>query len=161
MNNKPYNATTFRTVDSIGYLLKVGHTMLLANAENTFRGHDVSFLQWLMMQKIREGHVRTPTDLCRAMHYDSGALTRLVDQLEKSGYLERNRCEEDRRVVKLSLTGAGIAKVDELLPLVVKSLNDCCDGFSDEEFALFKQLLKKLVLRICEVNGQPVPGAMQ
>jgi DNA-binding MarR family transcriptional regulator len=44
----------------------------------------------------------------------SSDVTRLVDRLEKSGLVQRFRTEEDRRVIYVRLTEAGLAMIDEL-----------------------------------------------
>ena len=41
-------------------------------------------------------------------------ITRLVDRLEKGGLVERQRQEDDRRVVKVAITGAGLKLLNEL-----------------------------------------------
>jgi len=161
MTIRPYTASTFRTADSIGFLLKVSHTLLVSSAEGMFQGNDISFMQWIAMQKLREGQAITPGDLCRAMHYDSGALTRMVDQLVTAGYVERHRSVEDRRVVELKLTATGEAKIDQMLPAVVDGLNSYCEVFDEAEFETLTRLLKKLIARICAVSGQPLPGQLK
>jgi DNA-binding MarR family transcriptional regulator len=79
------------------------------------------------------------------MRHDNGALTRLLDQLEERGFVERQRSDEDRRVVKLDLTAAGRRKVAELLPLAVDGLNNAVSTFSKAEFSDLVRLLNKLV----------------
>lgn len=41
-------------------------------------------------------------------------MTRLLDRLEAQGYVKRRRGEENRRVVCVSITAAGVALVDDL-----------------------------------------------
>lgn len=46
-------------------------------------------------------------ELIRAFPYDSGGMTRLIDQLEGQGLARRRRDQADRRVQKVALTRAG------------------------------------------------------
>lgn len=140
-----YDVKTFRSSDSLGYLLKLSHSLMHDAAAAAFAGHDVSFAQWLVLMKLREGAALTASDLCRVMRHDNGALTRLLDQLEARGYVARERSHEDRRVVELQLTAAGRDKVAELVPLVVHRLNSSLAGFSKAEFTEFTRLLNKLI----------------
>ena len=48
----------------------------------------------------------------RMLHRDSD-ITRLVDRLEKRGLVERRRQEDDRRVVRVSVTTAGLELLSE------------------------------------------------
>ena len=88
-------------------------------------------MQWIVLVKMREG-VNTASELCQIMWHDTGALTRLLDQLEERGYVERQRSTADRRVVQLQLTAAGRRKTTELTPLVVDRLNTALGGFTKD-----------------------------
>jgi DNA-binding MarR family transcriptional regulator len=145
MTVKHYDAKTFNAGRSIGYLLKMSHSMIHDAQASAFAGHDLSFAQWLVLLKLKEGAAITASDLCRQMRHDNGALTRLLDQLEERGFLERQRSEEDRRVVRLDLTAAGRRKVAELLPLAIDGLNNAVANFSKTEFSELVRLLNKLV----------------
>src|SRR5262245_52931339 len=120
---KHYDSKTFTTATSVGYLLKMAHTLMVECASEAFAGRDISFMQWIALMKLREGVATTPGDLCREMRHDTGALTRLLDQLEERGYVARERSQQDRRVVRLQLTAAGRKQAAELIPLAVERLN--------------------------------------
>jgi DNA-binding MarR family transcriptional regulator len=145
MSPKHYDVKNFTSARSVGYLLKMSHSLMHAAGAAAFAGHELSFMQWLALLKLREGTALTASSLCRLMHHDTGALTRLVDQLEERGLVVRKRSDEDRRVVMLELTEAGHRKVDELLPLAVDSLNTTLADFSKAEFAELTRLLNKLI----------------
>ena len=145
MAAKHYDVKTFTSTHSIGYLLKMSHSLMHDSVAAAFAGHDVSFMQWIVLMKLRESASLTASDLCREMRHDNGALTRMLDQLEERGYVQRERSEEDRRVVRLQLTGAGRRKVTELMSLVVDRLNEGLSDFSKPEFAELTRLLNKLI----------------
>lgn len=151
MTRKHYAVRSFDSAESIGYLLKLAHALMHDSAAAAFDGHDLSFIQWLVLVKLREG-VRTASELCQIMWHDTGALTRLLDQLEERGYVERQRSTTDRRVVQLQLTTAGRRKTNELMPLVVDRINTALAAFSKTEFEQFMQLLKKLIGSLREME---------
>ncbi len=142
---KHYDVKTFTAAGSIGYQLKVAHSLVYENSVAAFVGHDVSFVQWLVLMKLREGTAMTASELCRKMNHDNGALTRLLDQLEERGFIERERSATDRRTVQLQLTGAGRRKVAELVPLAVERLNAMLAHFTKAEFHELSRLLDKLI----------------
>lgn len=142
---KHYDSKTFTTAASMGYLLKVAHTLMVETASEAFAGRDISFIQWIALMKLREGAAMTPGDLCREMRHDTGALTRLLDQLEDRGYISRKRSEQDRRVVYLELTPAGRKQATELVPLTVERLNAALGDFTKAEFQELTRLLNKLI----------------
>jgi DNA-binding MarR family transcriptional regulator len=114
-------------------------------ASEAFAQHDVNFMQWMVLTKLREEVAFTPGDLCRAMRYDTGAFTRVLDELEQRGLIERERSRTDRRVVKLRLTADGRKRSIEFTPLVVDLLNGALANFSRSEFQELTRLLNKLI----------------
>src|ERR1051326_1008350 len=132
---KHYAAATFKGGGSIGYLLKRAHGLLLDRAEAAFLDHDLNFTQWIVLLRLRDGLGASAAELCRDFRHDSGAFTRLLDQLEKRGLIERSRSKKDRRVVELSLTRAGKATLESLIPLAVDNLNWSLAEFSAGEFS--------------------------
>jgi DNA-binding MarR family transcriptional regulator len=151
MATKHYDVRTFSSAESVGYLMKLGHALMHDAATAAFEGHDLSFMQWIVLVKVREG-VGTASELCQIMWHDTGAATRLLDQLEERGYIERQRSTADRRVVQLQLTAAGRRKTTELTPLIVDRLNAALGGFSKTEFEQFMRLLKKLIASLREMQ---------
>lgn len=94
---------------------------------------------------IKQGIVRSSAEVCRQMRYDTGSMTRLLDQLENKGLIKRSRSLEDRRVVQLSLTTAGEDAYEALLPRVLAQLNAALEGFSRDEVTELKRLLRKMM----------------
>ncbi|MCC7258885.1 MAG: MarR family transcriptional regulator [Gammaproteobacteria bacterium] len=148
---KHYDSRGFTPSESLGYLLKLSHALMHDAAAAAFEGHDLSFMQWLVLVKLHEG-IRTVSGLCQNMRHDTGALTRLVDQLERRGYVERRRSTADRRVVELQLTAAGRRKAAGLMPLVIEVHNTALEGLGKAEFAQFMRLLKKIVANLREME---------
>ena len=142
---KHYAAATFKARQSIGYLLKRAHGLLMERAEAAFENHDLNFTQWVILLRLRDGLGNTAAELCRGVGHDSGALTRVLDQLEQRGLIGRSRSKQDRRVVELSLTKRGHSMLESLIPLTVEKLNEAVDDFSAAEFREFLRLLNKLI----------------
>jgi DNA-binding MarR family transcriptional regulator len=101
-------------------------------------------VQYVILSWLRDGIALNPKDFCSQFRHDSGALTRVIDQLAERGFVERMRGDRDRRKVDLKLTDAGRAAVESLIPLVVGKLNLALADFSSEEVSEFFRLLIKL-----------------
>src|ERR1700678_2446237 len=143
-----YQAATYKAQNSVGYLIKRAQSMMLDNIEEAFEAQGFSYLQYVILSWIRDGIAVNPKDICVQFRHDSGALTRVIDQLEERGLLERVRRDRDRRKVELQLTEAGRQTVERLIPLVVDKLNLALADFSSEEFHQFLRLLLKLNTRL-------------
>lgn len=144
MSKQHYRADTYKARTSVGYLMKRAHALMLDNIEPAFTAHGFTFMQWVLLMYLRDGIALNPKDICREFRHDSGALTRLIDQMEQRGLIERRRGSADRRKVDLHLTRAGRRTVESLIPLVVDNLNLALTGFSRTEVDELTRLLNKL-----------------
>jgi DNA-binding MarR family transcriptional regulator len=144
MSKQYYQVSTYRTQFSIGYLVKRAHSMMLDVMEPLFEDHGFSFIQYVILVLLRDGIAVNPKDICIQYRHDSGALTRVIDQLAERGLLERIRRNRDRRKVELKLTPSGRKVIDSLIPLVVDKLNEALTDFTKAEVQELLRLLIKL-----------------
>jgi len=73
-----------------------------------------------------------------------GNITGVVDRLERSGYVYRDRDKDDRRVVSAKLTPKGAELHKEILPVFKRKLNETMNVLEPEEQRQLNRLLKKL-----------------
>jgi DNA-binding MarR family transcriptional regulator len=144
MSKQHYQVSTYRTQSSVGYLTKRAHSLILDVMEPVFEAHGFSFVQYVIMSWLRDGIAVNPKDICIQYRHDSGAMTRVIDQLAERGLLERVRRDRDRRKVELQLTPAGRDAIERLIPLVVDKLNLALGDFSTAEVQELLRLLIKL-----------------
>jgi DNA-binding MarR family transcriptional regulator len=140
-----YQTATFGARDSIGYLLRRSAVLMRTRIESVFSGHGLTFMQWALLLLIRDELAHTASEVSRQMGYDSGAMTRLVDQLETRGLLRRERHDSDRRQLRLTLTPLGQHSLDELMPLVVGVANQSVAPLSSDEMSTLTSLLDRLI----------------
>jgi len=148
MSEQHYHASTYKAQNSIGYLIKRSQSMMMDVLEQLFAERGFSFIHYVILSWLRDGIAVNPKDICLKYRHDSGALTRVIDQLEERGLLERVRRGNDRRKVDLELTDAGRKTVESLIPLVVDKLNLALVDFSRDEVTELKRLLIKLNTRL-------------
>jgi DNA-binding MarR family transcriptional regulator len=140
-----YTAKTYTARDSVGYLVRRAGNLMTTRVEAAFAHNEITFAQWLVLMKLRDGLATTAAEIARDMCHDSGALTRVIDQLAQRGLIERTRGQEDRRTIALALTKEGLRTVNALVPTVVDLLNMALAGFTAEEAATLNLLLNKLI----------------
>jgi DNA-binding MarR family transcriptional regulator len=63
-------------------------------------------------------------DLAEQVFLTASGITRLLDGLERQGFVERASCSTDRRVVYAVLTDAGMAKLREAAPTHVEQIEE-------------------------------------
>src|SRR3546814_18121457 len=106
-------------------------------------------MQWRPLAMIRYLDINTPAELSRGAHVDTGAMTRTLDRLEAKNFITRQRCPDDRRVVRIALTEAGTQVAEQIMPAVAASLNAHLHGFRKAEVETLIELLQRML-----ANGQ-------
>jgi len=148
MPTQHYRPETYYARSSIGYLLKRAHSQLADRLEPALEARGFTFTQWVILMHLRDGLALNARVLCTQLRHDSGALTRVIDQLEARGLVSRERSRRDRREVQLQLTAAGRSLVDGTIPAVVERLNIALGGFTAQELGELTRLLTKLTLML-------------
>jgi len=156
MSEQHYRAASYRARDSVGYLLRRVYTIMHDRIEAAFAGHGFTLMQWIVLIYVRDGLARTASDIAREFRHDSGALTRVIDRLERRGLLTRERSTRDRRSVNLALTAQGRRTIEELLPVMVAEMNAALEPFTRAEFEQFRAMMVRMVDHLQQL---PPPAA--
>tara|TARA_E500000318_G_C3545296_1_gene206402 strand:+ start:496 stop:1083 length:588 start_codon:yes stop_codon:yes gene_type:complete len=75
-------------------------------------------------------------------------MTRLVNRLEKAGFAERCRCDEDRRVVYVRITDKGLGLLERLGPETDALHESQFRGLSDAELRTLNDLLFRAAISV-------------
>ncbi len=138
-----YCVDSYTTEESIGYLMKGAWLTLLKTIDTEMQPLELTGMQWGPLFLISKGRCDTVASCAQASYSDSGAMTRMLDRLETKGLVNRVRSATDRRVVNLELTLAGQSISQQIPARLVKVLNQHLQGFSEDEFELFKNMLRR------------------
>jgi DNA-binding MarR family transcriptional regulator len=144
MSKQHYHLSTYKAQLSIGYLVKRAHSLMLDIMEPVIEQRGFSWIQYVVMSALRDGIAVNPKVICTQYRHDSGALTRIIDQLAERGLLERVRRDRDRRKVELQLTPAGRETIESIIPSVIDKLNEVLTDLSKAEVQELLRLLVKL-----------------
>ncbi|WP_342047659.1 MarR family winged helix-turn-helix transcriptional regulator [Bacillus sp. OTU530] len=74
----------------------------------------------------------------------SGSMTYVIDKLEQRGLLRRHACQNDRRVIHVTLTDDGNEFMNDIMPKYYKFVNQMFGSLDSEEAETLVQLLKKV-----------------
>ena len=152
--NDFYQAESFHARNSLGYLLRRASKLGTSCSEAAFEGLEISFTQWIVLAMIYRHMATTSSELSRELGHDSGAMSRLIDQLEERKLLARAPDDGDRRIIRLETTAAGSSMATDLAARVMDSWNEILTGFDRTEVARLIELLGRLVTRLEEIDGQ-------
>lgn len=101
--------------------------------------------QLLCMLKLEEKGALTVKQLAADVYLNASTVVGIVDRLERSGMLARERSDSDRRKVQIALTARGKEMVSKSPSLLQKSLVDSLERLPNEEKAAIADSLEKLV----------------
>ena len=139
-----YDAKTYNPKHSIGGLLSRVKMKLMDALDAELEPLGISSAQYVILVNLASG-VDSASWLCRSVSYDPGAMTRMIDRLEKKGLVRRVPCSEDRRVMRLALTDEGKTVYPQLVERAAKVLNDRLRGFTRDEVRQLESLLERML----------------
>ena len=140
-----YDPKTYQPREGVGFLLTRAKLQVLEDLDKELEPLDITAAQYVILVRLSEKGFDSASGLCRGVSYDPGAMTRMIDRLEKKGLVRRVRRGDDRRKVDLELTAEGKAVRPKLIAAIVKVLNHRLRGFSKAEVEQFTGFLRRMV----------------
>lgn len=136
----------FDSVEQAAYLnLWRTYDLLKASEDRLFGEYDLSAQQYNTLRLLRAVHPeRVPTlELGTRLVSRAPDMTRLLDRLEARSLIDRERLSENRRVVQIGITSAGL----ELLERMTMPVRECHEHqlghMTPEELATLNHLLDR------------------
>src|SRR5512140_2528446 len=115
-----YDIETFRPSQGVGAYIGRARRTIVEAIDQELAPLDISHAQWIVVMLLGDGAASTAAELCKVLIYDPGAMTRLLDRLEKKRVLRRVRTQDDRRTVRLKLTADGRKLYPRILDALVR-----------------------------------------
>jgi|SRR6267378_4069590 DNA-binding MarR family transcriptional regulator len=146
-----YDSSAYERLRSIGYLLNRLRSEILAAVDGELAADErlaylrLSSAQSVIMTSLALGGGTSAADLCKAMSYDTGAMTRIIDRLESKGLIRRNRCCQDRRRVTLELTEEGVAVLPRIREISTRVMSRFLRSFTDSEARQLEMFLSRVL----------------
>src|SRR6266511_4142439 len=135
-----YDPKTFNPKSGIGGLVARVRVKLFEALDEELAPFDITAAQYVILVNLANG-VDSASKLCKGVSYDPGAMTRMLDRLERKGLIRRARCGNDRRKVILELTAEGKAVYPKLVATYVDVLNRFMHGFTKTDARQLETLL--------------------
>jgi DNA-binding MarR family transcriptional regulator len=108
------------------------------------QGLNLTIEQWSVLYHLWKEDGKSQQELCNATFRDKPSITRLVDNLEKSGLVKRVPSENDRRINKVHLTMQALLLQEKTMLLAEETLNEALEGVPSEHIELCKEVLQKV-----------------
>ena len=136
------------SMELIGRFKKVDQFFQIAMAK-TFSKHNLNAANFDVLATLRRSgspFALSPNDLITSTMVTSGTMTNRIDQLTKSGLVERVKNPNDARSVVVSLTKVGFEVIDSILSDHIETQDKLVSCLSQDEKKQFNTVLRKLLI---------------
>ena len=108
------------------------------------KGFEISGEQWVIIKRISEQEGVNQKEIANLTYKDPASVTRILDILQKKGWIERQSIIGDRRAYGLYLTKEGKSLVKKITPIAKRMRAAGLEGVSQEELENLKKTLNKI-----------------
>ena len=113
-------------------------------------GYEITIDQWLILKSVAENPDITQKDISKIVFKDSASITRIIQLLVNSGYLNREIHTADRRRVNLTLTESGKKITVDVNEVAKQNRAAALQNISPQNIEEMKALLQKIMSN-CQV----------
>lgn len=103
----------------------------------------LTYTQYIVFLSLWEKDGVTVGELGSKLYLDNGTLTPLLKKLQTQGYVDRNRAQDDERVVLITLTDKGRALREQVKEIPFKVAS--CFSYPVEDSIKLRELLYQLI----------------
>jgi DNA-binding MarR family transcriptional regulator len=97
-----------------------------------------------VLQALWEQEGMTQSELADKLERSPSTITKMVQRMERSGFLERRPDSDDERVSRVHLTEMGRKVQSDVEAILQAFAAEAFDGFTEEELASLYSMLKRI-----------------
>ena len=139
----------------LSYLLSRAAHTVYREFHATVQAAGLTSLEWRVLATLSDGDGLTIGDLAREVLTQQPTLTKLVQRMEKAGWVRRGADPLDARRTLVFETAQGRSAVAGLLKQAKKHEAQLLSGFGKRDVAALKKILRTLINRDGDGEGQP------
>ncbi len=107
-------------------------------------GFNLSKEQFIVLKYLNEKDGRKQNDLAFITNRSKTALTRLIQTMEKKGYVSRSICETDLRINHVYLTPFGRETWEKSYPYFLEVVKELQQGIAQEDILRVQKVMKQI-----------------
>lgn len=135
---------------SFGFIINDIARMLRRNFDRRAQSLGLTRAQWTVLMHLRRQDGLRQTDICNLLEIQPISLTRLIDRMVKSGWVERRDDVEDRRVKRIFITEKVKPLLSQLRDLGMQVREEALAGLSEKEREHLMGVLLKIRCNVAE-----------
>ena len=107
--------------------------------------HGLNTNMWRVFGALHDYGDLHISDLAERIAIERTQLSRILDQMESAGFIQRTASKTDRRQTKLRFTPKGKHAFHEIQPIVISHYEHTCRNISVPEMKVLMKLLNKML----------------
>lgn len=134
----------FKKGELYSFITGMASTAIARRLQKKFNmaGLAVTIEQWSLLYHLWKKDGISQQDLCKASFRDKPSITRLIDNLERSGLVRRVAAVNDRRINLVYLTKEGQQLQDQTMKMADQTLNEALLKVPGDKVEVCKQVLQ-------------------
>ena len=129
----------------IGASLRSAHRLYLKLLQDHLGTRGLTVAQYLHLRVLREQKGLFQNEISARLGIEKASSTAVLDALERDGLIERQRDGEDRRRLKVTLTGKGEKLADEMMSFARQIASAATDGVDADDLASFFATMDRVI----------------
>lgn len=115
-------------------------------AQKQIKSHNLKITidQWLVLKSLKENPNATQQELAETVFKDTASITRIIDLLVKSEFVEREINLNDRRKFDLKITSNGEKILSKTHSIVLENRKKALNGISENDIKILNETLQKI-----------------
>jgi DNA-binding MarR family transcriptional regulator len=139
--------------DYIGYVLSDVARLIRTVFDRRVREMGLTRAQWLMLTRLYRRPGASQSELAEMLEIDRASAGRMIDRMEKAGWLERRPDEVDRRIWRLHLTPAARRVHAKMWKRAEATVDDALSSLSLAERTQFTHMAARVKERLQQMTG--------
>lgn len=141
-----------RFVDGyLSYLLARASHEVSREFHHELKPYGLTVLEWRVLATLEGSDGCSLGEVAEAVLFKQPTVTKLIDRMERDGWVRRLRGTGDRRRVRVVMTDRGHKVVGELLAKAKKHEAACLGSYAEGEIENLKRILRDLLRRSARV----------
>jgi DNA-binding MarR family transcriptional regulator len=120
------------------------HILAIESEELRRRGINLTMNEVHVLEAVKKSDIPTMSNIAHRLRITLGTLTTVMNRLEKKGYIKRERTEEDKRIIRASLTKDAEQIMEEHDRFHEDMINDVIQDLNLEEDRILVKSLQNI-----------------
>src|ERR1700754_4003022 len=137
----------------IGYMLSDVARLIRTIFDRRVRDIGLTRAQWLVLTRVYRRPGVSQTELAEMLEIDRASAGRMIDRMERNGWVERRPDRSDRRINRLHLTDEARRVHADMWAIAESTVDDALSPLSATEREQYSELTAKVKGRLQSLAG--------